>query len=186
MGQEELLKALEDEAVEEALSIVEEAERERSAELRRVRSEVSTKNDIETGVLRGELEKEANAVLGDAGARVKALLLETKSSILDEVFEGALLKVGSMGQKEYTAYLRLLYDELKEGWPEELGAEVRVAPQDTTLLKGVKTTPGSTVSLGVEFVSDDGRISHENTAEVRLEKARGALTVKLSALLFKG
>ena len=185
MGQEELLKALEDEAAQEARSIVEEAERECTTELERVRAEVLAKNDVETVVLQAELEKEANAALGDARARVKALVLETKSSILEEVFEGALLKVGALPPEEYAAYLRLLYDELKEGWPEELGTEVRVNPSDLKLLKGVKTTPGSTVSLGVEFVSVDGRIRHENTTAVRLERARGGLTVLLSALLFK-
>jgi vacuolar-type H+-ATPase subunit E/Vma4 len=188
MGEEKLLQALEDEALRESSAIVEKAEDARKAELLEVERDIKALRAARLGDLKEVLLRESNAMLGEAGSRAKGLMLEAKFALLDDVFRRSIERVKGLGGKEYRQYLTLLFDELERVWPKEASALAHVNPSDVDILKGrgVEVVPDAAVSLGVVFVSSDGRYRFENTAASRIERLREAVTVELNQILFKG
>jgi vacuolar-type H+-ATPase subunit E/Vma4 len=63
---------------------------------------------------------------------------------------------------------------------------VHVNPGDAQLIDDpdVELVPDEEVSLGVVFVSRDGRVRLENTFSSRLKKARAEIVPKLNEMLF--
>ena len=187
MGQEKLLEALREEALRESSVIVEKAEEARKAELLEVKRDIEAVKSERLDDLEATLLRESNARLAEAGSMAKGRVLETKFALIDEVFSLSIERVRALGGKEYAHYLTLLFDELERVWPEETPALVHVNPADVDIIKGrgLEVVPNEAVTLGVVFVSTDGRHSFENTAASRAERLRDAVTVELNRILFE-
>ena len=187
MGHEKLLKALEDEALRESSAIVEKAEAAQEAELIEAKRDIEAVRAEKLGGVKELLMRESNATAADAGSRAKGLMLEAKFALIDDVFRLAIERVKALESKEYERYLTLLFDELEGIWPKEALVTAHVNPADIDILKGrgLEVVPDDDVTLGVVFVSADGRYRFENTAASRAERLRETVTIELNRILFE-
>ncbi|MEE8573814.1 MAG: V-type ATP synthase subunit E [Thermodesulfobacteriota bacterium] len=183
MGQDELVKALEEESRAEVARIIGEAEIEAAATLSRAAERSGAASGSRAGFLRDELVKKKTAAINLERniARGKALTL--KRALIKEAEDEAIKSIMTGG--DYSAVLNVFYDELLATTAED-NPTILVNPADTKLIKSSKAriTPDETVKAGVVYLSKDRTFRSENSLPARLEKLRKVLTPRLAKILF--
>lgn len=191
MGQDALIKALEDETKREVAHILDEAEADAEAVVEKALSESKRALLARVGSLRLELDRKTLAMANRARSRARGMLLTARADAVEEALRIAGEGVSSLGKGEYKKVLTRFYEELRASWGESMnGALVHVNPADkafaTSIVKdGEEVVADETVTAGFVFVSPDGTVRAENTFAARLEKARDLLRKEVDRRLFK-
>ncbi|MBI5287292.1 MAG: hypothetical protein HY878_06860 [Deltaproteobacteria bacterium] len=190
MSQEELLKALEDDARREREAILREAEEEARRIVEEAQKELKRLKEEDLLRLKASLSTNRARALNNVEAYSKGLLLETKHSVIKEVFRRVEEELDNLSSREeYPEILRRLLLEALNGMGGGDGAVTFVSKDDLPLLKGVSLPQwleikAGDVKLGVIITSMDGRRRVINTLKSRLGKARPGLLHVLSEILF--
>lgn len=191
MGQDALIKALEEESGKEAERIIKEAEAEAGTLLREAEEAAERERRERLEGFKKELEKKRAAAINRADANARGLLLAEKTRILEDIFTEARRTVEGLPKGRYAELVKGLYEELEKDWATERpdnknGPIVHLNPADLDLLKeaGVEFVGDEAISLGLVFVSRDGRVRLENTFSSRLKRARTAILPRLKEMLF--
>ncbi len=191
MGQDALIKALEEETGREAERIIKEATSDAEAVLKEAEEQAKKDRRERVEAFKKEFEKERVAAINRASADARGLLLAERIGVMEEVFREATKTVEGLPRDRYSELLKGLYGELKKDWRTERPDKgnspmVHLNPGDRDLIKepDVELVPDKEVSLGVVFVSRDGRVRLENTFSSRLKKARVEIVPKLNEMLF--
>ncbi|MCK5237837.1 MAG: V-type ATP synthase subunit E [Deltaproteobacteria bacterium] len=187
MGEEQLLKALSEEAERECDRIISAAMELRDTEIARSKNEAELNKEKALAEHKKTLQKEAEVNIAGAHLHSKTEILKAKTIVIDNIFEEALNRITKLDKKKYSSYLQLLYNELKEAWPAEVEAKAYVNPKDEALIdsKDITLETDDSVQLGIVFKSKDGSHCFENTARSRSEKAKAELIVELNNILFQ-
>lgn len=186
MNQEELLKALEEDARKEREKLLQEAEEEARRIIAEAQQELKRLKEEDLMRWKTLLATERARALTEAKAYGMALLLEARYSILQEVFQRA--EEGLEGREDYPDVLRRLILEALE---DEKGEVIAfVSGCDLPILQGMNLPAGvevraGEVHLGVVITTRDGRRRVVNTLKSRLEKAKSSLMPILNEMLFK-
>ncbi len=189
MSQNDLIRVLEEDVKRESEEILKEAEEE----ARRIVDEALRKaakiKDKRLGELKSELEGRRAAEVNRAHIRSRALVVEVKSSLIDEVIDRAVEVLEDMSGERAAEIIRSYYEELKGLWPSNEGHPepvVYVHPSEAGFIdtKEFEIRTTEDVYRGVVFATPDGRVRLLNTVRTRIERARKALLPRLDRILF--
>jgi vacuolar-type H+-ATPase subunit E/Vma4 len=191
MGQDALIKALEEETGREAERIIKEAASDAEAVLKEAEEQAERDRRERVEAFKKEFEKQRAAAINRASADARGLLLAERTGVMEDVFREATKSIEGLPRDRYSEFLKALYGELKKDWQTEKPDKgnsplVHVNPGDAQLIDDpdVELVPDEEVSLGVVFVSRDGRVRLENTFSSRLKKARAEIVPRLNEMLF--
>lgn len=192
MGQDQLIKAVEEESRRESARIVKEAEAEAGEIISEAKKAVEKERLERLEGFRKELEKERIGVVNRSRAGARSRLLAERSGLIEEIFSEVVNRVEDLPQKKRLELVQSFYDEVKKTWQEDGEnpgdkPRVHINPADLDLIKDpeVEFVPDAQVSLGVVFVSGDARLRAENTLSARLNRARGGLVPQLNRILLE-
>jgi vacuolar-type H+-ATPase subunit E/Vma4 len=184
MGQDELIRALEEESLSEIRRMMEEARADSAEMVARAEAEAQAASDEREAALKAELASLRAGRMNRATAVGRGLLLEARHRLLKRAFEEALVELAG-GDDRKT--LKRLYDELKAAVNQSSFAsyDLFVNPADVGFFKemGVEARPDAAVAHGVVIRSLDGEVTFENTFKSRLEKKRKRLEPIIDAIL---
>lgn len=184
MAQEALLKAIEEDARAQTSRIVSEAEEAARTIVEDAEGEVRKVRDERLKSRALSMERQKASAVNNARTRANGLNLSVRHGIIEEVIKETEERFGKMPKDEYSALLNRFYGELKDSWPTEAGGyTVLVNPSDANLIEGADLRPDPGISLGVAFVSKDGRVRFENTVGSRLQKARPRLVTVINGMI---
>jgi vacuolar-type H+-ATPase subunit E/Vma4 len=191
MGQDQLIKAPEEETRRETERIITEAEADAEAIIREATEVAERERQERLGSFKKEFEKKKAAAINRARAGEGGRLLAERTGIIESVFEEALKRFEGLPEGEYGDIIRRFYRELKAEWQAEKANKgnkprVHISPGDLDFIKDpdVEFVPDDKVSLGCVFVYKNGRVRAENTFSSRLKRARAGLIVELDRILF--
>lgn len=189
MNQEELLKALEEDARKEREGVLQEAEEEARRIIEEAQQELKRLKEEDLIRWKALLATERAKAINEAKAYAMALLLEARYSILQEVFQRAEKELEK--REGYPDVLRRLILEALEDRKDGEGRVIAfVSGEDLPILQGINLPQGveiraGEVRLGVVVTTRDGRRRVVNTLKSRLEKAKTGLMTILNEMLFK-
>lgn len=189
MNQEELLKALEEDARKEREKVLQEAEEEARRIIEEAQQELKRLKEEDLIRWKALLSTERAKAINEAKAYAMALLLEARHSILKEVFQRAEKELEK--REGYPDVLRrLILEALEDQKDGEGRVIVFVSGEDLPILQGINLLQGveiraGEVRLGVVVTTRDGRRRVVNTLKSRLEKAKTGLMTILNEMLFK-
>ncbi|HHL39413.1 MAG TPA: hypothetical protein ENJ37_02795 [Deltaproteobacteria bacterium] len=188
MGQEELLRAIEEEALAQRERILREADEQAGAIVaeaeRRSEEHARKRREMEAARL-GRLRARA---VNRARIRASAMVLGAKQEIIDQVLSRARDVIEGSDKETTTRLVSALYDEVKAEWPEDLSTPfVRMNPAYAWLVqdRATEIEPDESLDMGVVFVSRDRRLMIENTIRTRMEKGKRHILTLLGRLLFR-
>jgi vacuolar-type H+-ATPase subunit E/Vma4 len=191
MAHDQLIKALEEETRRETEKIIGEAEADADAIVREAEEDAEKGRLERLESLKKELDKERAAAINRARANARGRLLAERSVIIEGIFREAQKKFQGLPKAEYRELIKCLYEELKKDWQADNANKgnrplVHVNPADLDLIKDpeVEFVPDDSVSLGVVFISKDGRVRAENSFSSRLKKVGTGLIPELNRILF--
>ena len=138
--------------------------------------------------LSAALERKAASAVNTARIEAAGRLLSVRSEMAEEVLKRVEQGFKDLPRERYSALLNRFYSELKADWFEahEPSAHlVLINPADMGLVKDTEAEfkADDGVSLGVVFVSKDGRLRYENTVSSRIWKGRDALLPMVDGIL---
>ncbi len=189
MAQEDLLKALERDVIKETEKTIAEAKRRADRIIDDARKGAQRlKEDLLKRCLE-EIESKRNISIKRARIKARARVLAVKYEIMEAVFHETVESFKRMPVERYSGVFLRLYREAKEEWYStgmDKRAVVVVNPDDTGLIddRDVDIRPDTSVSLGVIFTSEDGRIRLINTIPSRLERIKPHLVSMLDEVLW--
>lgn len=188
MARDALLKAIEDDARAQSEAIVKEALDAASAIISGAEAQTTAIIEDRRASFKTELDGKRASILNGARVSARSVRLAQRWAAIDHAFELALSRFKEMPRPEYGELLGRFHDELARAWDAALAGEpiVLINPQDVQLLGRVGATvrPDDTVSLGVVFVSADGRIRFENTVPSRMSRLRKPAVIRIYETLF--
>lgn len=189
MAEDALLTALDEDARAQADFIIQGAEAEAAALIKSAGEEAGVMLDAMLAQAARSVGRLRAEMMNDARVRASAALIDCRRALMDDVFERSLVAFSVLERTEYGRILNLWYDELKAAWDKAgMAGEpvVHVNPVDGALIdkSSVLLKPDPAVSLGLVFVSSDGRVRLENTFSTRLNKAKEDLVPLIDSILF--
>ena len=188
MARDALLKAIEDDARAQSEAILEEALTAAAAITDGAEAQTSALIEQRRASFKTELDRKRASALSGARVKARSLQLAQRWDAIDRVFDLALSRFKELPRPEYGELLGRFHDELMLAWDATLAGEpiVLINPQDIQLLGrvGAAVRPDDTVSLGVVFVSADGRIRFENTVSSRMNRLRKPAVIRVYKTLF--
>lgn len=189
MAEDALLAALDEDARAQAESIIQGAEAEAAALIKSAGEEAGVMLDAMLAQAARSVGRLRAEMMNNARVRASAALIECRRALMDDVLERSLVAFSALERTEYGRILNLWYDELKAAWDKAgMAGEpvVHVNPVDGALIdkSSVLLKPDPAVSLGLVFVSSDGRVRLENTFSTRLNKAKEDLAPLIDSILF--
>jgi len=186
MGIEEILSKIREDADREASNILDNARREVEQKVKEAEDKARAKaNEILKRAER-EIENRKKAELAKIRQEVKREILNKKEEIIQICFKEALERLRNLSGKDYEKLVEKL---IKRG-AKEIGKECTIIPsreEDSKIAKklGLKVSKNRVRSSGgVVIVSDDGKVSVDNTFEEILKREEASLRMKIGNLLF--
>ncbi len=193
MSYDELINAIERDALRERQKILEDAMIEADNLIEGAKRELKKIKGERLAELRHSFERERTRAVSSAKRDAKALSLLAKDEIISEVFRETEKKVTEIKKgKGYPYILIKLFKEVAEKGRMELDSgefEVCVSEDDMDILKremqdGVKLKPDRDIKEGVILASSDGRIRLVNTMKSRIERVKADMLPILDHVLF--
>ncbi|GMR04603.1 MAG: hypothetical protein BMS9Abin23_0503 [Thermodesulfobacteriota bacterium] len=189
MAEEDLLKAVEEDARAQAQGLIQDAEKEAAGIVEEAESEAASVRAERLGALSEAMARRRTALINGARIRTAALKLEARLGVIEEAVVMAVKRLKGLPEDKYRILLNRFFKELERRWQEAgpgTDPVVFVNPADVDIIEDqpVEIRPDADVSLGVVFASADGRIRFENTVETRIKRARPEIVMDLDKLLF--
>ena len=183
-----LLKALEADAIEQSSRIVKAAEDAAAEMLSQADIDVKTFETESVAALRAGLEREAVVRLSSARMLAKAVSLQARQDVIEEVLAAVVRRVSVFDVKDRAELILSLYESLKAEWTLDEPFVVCINPDDAGLIQdnGVEVRHDATVTHGVVFSTKDGKVRYENTVASRIKMMRSNLVPLINKSLFDG
>jgi len=188
MPEDALIIAIEQDAELQCKRLLHEAQEAAEEMMKAAGDQVSRDSRARAASLSSALERKAASAVNTARTRGAGRLLTVRSEMAEEVLRRVEQGFKDLPREQYGALINRFYSELKADWFEahEPSAHlVLLNPADMGLIKDpeaeFKADEG--VSLGVVFVSKDGRLRYENTVSSRIWKGRDALLPMVDGIL---
>ncbi|MFQ5735309.1 MAG: V-type ATP synthase subunit E family protein [Thermodesulfobacteriota bacterium] len=188
MVEDALLKAIEQDAREQTERMLKEAGEAAAEMMAAAQEDAGQERRHRTAALAEALDRKAASAVNSARMKVAGQRLSVRHEMAEEVFRRVTERVEGLPPEQYARLLGRLYEELKKDWfgaKEPSAHAVLINPKDAGLVSfsGVEFRPDEGVSLGVVFVSDDGRLRYENTVSSRIKKTRDTLVSMIDGIL---
>ncbi|MBI3600387.1 MAG: hypothetical protein HY097_07065 [Nitrospinae bacterium] len=193
MSYDELINAIEKDALRERQKILEDARIEAESLIENAERELKRLKDDKLAELRHSFEQEKICVISNAKREAKSLSLLAKTEIISEIFQETEKKIFELRkEKEYSDILTGLFKEAAEKGRAESDAdefEVCVSEDDIHTLKdeileGVRVKADRDIKEGVILVSGDNKFRLVNTLESRIERVKADILPLLNWILF--
>ena len=194
MSYEELIDAIEKDAVKERQKIIADAGFEAKSIVEKVKNELKVLREKKIKEFEGYLESEKAFAVGQAKREADILSISAKSEVLTELFQKAEKKIVEIKNGgTYKDILIKLLREAIERWGEEIKTDdfiVYVSEEDLSLLKNMdissefKIQPDKDIREGVILVSRDNRFRMVNTLKSRMERAKADMLPVFNKVLF--
>lgn len=183
-----LIIAIEQDALLQCERLLLDAEEAATEMLEAAGEQTSRESRARAASLSAALERKAASAVNTARTKAAGRLLSVRSEMAEEVLKRVEQGFKDLPRERYSALLNRFYSELKADWFEahEPSAHlVLVNPADMGLVKDTEAEfkADDGVSLGVVFVSKDGRLRYENTVSSRIWKGRDALLPMVDGIL---
>ena len=183
-----LIIAIEQDALLQCERLLLDAEEAATEMLEAAGEQTSRESRARAASLSAVLERKAASAVNAARTKAAGRLLSVRSEMAEEVLKRVEQGFKDLPRERYSALLNRFYSELKADWFEahEPSAHlVLVNPADMGLVKDTEAEfkADDGVSLGVVFVSKDGRLRYENTVSSRIWKGRDALLPMVDGIL---
>ena len=182
MSYEELIDAIEKDAVKERQKIIADAGFEAKGIIEKAETDLKSLKEKKIAEFEGYLESEKALAVGQAKREADILLISAKSEGLTELFQKAEKKIVEIKNGgNYKDILIKLLREAIERWVEEIKTDdfiVYVSEEDLSLLKNTDISSefeiqaGEDMREGVILVSRDNRFRMVNTLKSRMERAK--------------
>ncbi len=191
MSYEELIDAIEKDAVKERQKLIDDARIEANSIVERVKNELKVLRKKKITEFENYLEKERALAANQARREADILSISAKTEVLSELFQKAEERIIEL--KNYKDILIKLLREAIERWGEEIKTDdfiVYVSEDDLSALKNedisseFKIQAGKDIREGVILVSKDNRFRMENTLKSRMERAKSDMLPILNKVLF--
>ncbi|MBI3584758.1 MAG: hypothetical protein HY096_12555 [Nitrospinae bacterium] len=195
MSYEELIDAIEKDAVKERQKLIDDAETEARGTVERVKNDLKILRGKKITEFESDLEKERALAVSQARREADIMSISVKTEVLSELFkkvEERIIEFKNGGN--YKDILIKLLGEAIERWWEEIKSDdfiVYVSEEDLPLLKNTDISSefeiqaGKDISEGVILVSRDNRFRMVNTLKSRMERAKADILPILSKILFE-
>jgi len=194
MSYEELIDAIEKDAVKERQKIIADAGFEAKGIIEKAETDLKSLKEKKIAEFEGYLESEKALAAGQARREADILSISVKSEVLSELFQKAEKKIVEIKNGgNYKDILIKLLREAIERWGEEIKTDdfiVYVSEEDLSLLKNTdissefKIQPDKDIREGVILVSRDNRFRMVNTLKSRMERAKADILPVLNKILF--
>ena len=183
-----LIIAIEQDALLQCERLLLDAEEAATEMLEAAGEQTSRESRARAASLSAALERKAASAVNTARTKAAGRLLSVRSEMAEEVLKRVEQGFKDLPRERYSALLNRFYSELKADWFEahEPSAHlVLINPADMGLVKDTEAEfkADDGVSLGVVFVSKDGRLRYENTVSSRIWKGRDALLPMVDGIL---
>jgi len=188
MAEDILLKTLEEDARNQAATLLGEAEKRAREIIEEAVSEAESFREARLRELSETLEKECAAVRNAARVRSSEALLKARRAVIDMAIDGVLESYRNMPEEQYALLLNrlcsILMKDLSVDGQTRLA--IRVNPADTGKLAGcdAEVVADTEVSLGVAFVSADGKVRKYLTIPSIIAKTRKRLETEIDKAVF--
>ena len=194
MSYEELIDAIEKDAVKERQKIIADAGFEAKGIIEKAETDLKSLKEKKIAEFEGYLESEKALEVGQARREADILSISVKSEVLSELFQKAEKKIVEIKNGgNYKDILIKLLREAIERWGEEIKTDdfiVYVSEKDLSLLKNTdissefKIQQDKDIREGVILVSRDNRFRMVNTLKSRMERAKADILPVLNKILF--
>ena len=194
MSYEELIDAIEKDAVKERQKIIADAGFEAKGIIEKAETDLKSLKEKKIAEFEGYLESEKALAAGQARREADILSISVKSEVLSELFQKAEKKIVEIKNGgNYKDILIKLLREAIERWVEEIKTDdfiVYVSEEDLSLLKNTDISSefeiqaGEDMREGVILVSRDNRFRMVNTLKSRMERAKADILPVLNKILF--
>jgi vacuolar-type H+-ATPase subunit E/Vma4 len=193
MSYEELIDAIEKDAVKERQKLIDDAGIEAKGVVERAKNDLKSLKEKKIAEFEGYLNGEKALAISQAKREADILLISAKSEILSELFQKAEKRIIEIKNREnYKDTLIKLLRESIERWREEIRTDdfiIYVCEDDMPLLKNfssdVEIKTDRDMKEGVILVSRDNKFRLINTLKSRMERARTDLLPLLNKVLFE-
>ncbi|MBI5748134.1 MAG: hypothetical protein HZA00_03340 [Nitrospinae bacterium] len=195
MSYEELIDAIEKDAVKERQKLIDDAETEARSIVERVKNDLKILREKKITEFESYLEKERALAVSQARREADIMSISVKTEVLSELFkkvEERIIEFKNGGN--YKDILIKLLGEAIERWWEEIKSDdfiVYVSEDDLFLLKNTdiasefKIQAGKDIKEGIILISKDNRFRMVNTLKSRMERAKAEILPILSKILFE-
>lgn len=194
MSYEELIDAIEKDAVKERQKLIDDAGIEAKSIVEKAENELKVLREKKIAEFGNYLEKERALAVSQAKREADILSISVKSEVLSELFQKAEERIIELknGGNYKDILIKLLIESI-ERWKDEIKTDdfiVYVSEDDLSLLKNTdisgefKIQAGKDIKEGVILVSRDNRFKMVNTLKSRIERAKEDTLPILNKALF--
>ncbi|MBI4378530.1 MAG: hypothetical protein HY578_05470 [Nitrospinae bacterium] len=192
MSYNELINAIERDALRGRQKILEDAKAEADNIIRNAEKEIKRLRSEKIDEIKDSISRERVRAISRAKSELRILLLSAKKEILSELFIEAEERIHKLKrEKSYSDILIKLIKEAVEKGREELGADELIAyvseddiPLLKNNLKGIHINTNQDIDEGVIVASADDKFRLVNTLKSRLERAKMNMLPLLNQDLF--
>jgi V/A-type H+-transporting ATPase subunit E len=193
MSYNELINAIERDALRGRQKILEDAKAEADNIIRNAEKEIKRLRSEKIEEIKDSISRERVRVISRAKSELRILLLSAKKEILSKLFIEAEERIHKLKrEKSYSDILIKLIKEAVEKGREELGADELIAyvseddiPLLKNNLKGIQINTNQDIDEGVIVASADDKFRLVNTLKSRLERAKMNMLPLLNQVLFE-
>ena len=193
MSYEELIDAIEKDAVKERQKIIADAGFEAKGIIEKAETDLKSLKEKKIAEFEGYLESEKALAVGQARREADILSISVKSEVLSELFQKAEKKIVEIKNGgNYKDILIKLLREAIERWGEEIKTDdfiVYVSEEDLSFLKNfsndAEIKADRDMKEGVILISKDNRFRLINTLKSRMERAKADILPSLNRILFE-
>jgi V/A-type H+-transporting ATPase subunit E len=193
MSYNELINAIERDALRGRQKILEDAKAEADNIIRNAEKEIERLRSEKIEEIKDSISRERVRVISRAKSELRILLLSARKEILSKLFIEAEERIHKLKrEKSYSDILIKLIKEAVEKGREELGADELIAyvseddiPLLKNNLKGIQINTNQDIDEGVIVASADDKFRLVNTLKSRLERAKMNMLPLLNQVLFE-
>lgn len=191
MPADALIRAIEQDARLQCESLLRDAEEAAGEVMAAAEKAMLAESRARKGSLSSALDRKAAAAVNAARTMAAGRLLALRGEMAEEALRRAEQGFRELTRERYSALLKRLYSELKADWLEAHEPEAHIVlinPADIGLVEDPEAefSPDEGVSLGVVFLSKDGRLRYENTVSSRITRGRDTLIPIVDRILSGG
>lgn len=188
MPEDALITAIEQDARQQCEKLLRDAEEAAAEMVEAAGKETERESSERIASLSATLDRKSASAINAARTKAAGLVLSVRSEMAEEVLKRSESFFAGMDRDKYSALLNRFYAELKSDWLEAHEPDAHVVllnPADM----GLVTDPEAefkgdeSVSLGVVFLSRDGRLRYENTVASRIRRGRDTLLPIVDGIL---
>ncbi|MEK6590116.1 MAG: V-type ATP synthase subunit E [Nitrospinota bacterium] len=193
MSYNELINAIERDALRGRQKILEDAKAEADNIIRNAEKEIKRLRSEKIEEIKDSISRERVRAISRAKSELRILLLSARKEILSKLFIEAEERIHKLKrEKSYSDILIKLIKEAVEKGREELGADELIAyvseddiPLLKNNLKGIQINTNQDIDEGVIVASADDKFRLVNTLKSRLERAKMNMLPLLNQVLFE-